>query len=500
MDAMPEPIPFKTEGPQPLLRPIPPGKPYPVEALGPLQAAVEAVTDKSQAPAGLAAQSALAIASLAVQPHGDVETLAGDVPLSLFCLTIAESGERKSYCDRLLMEGLRSIERDRAREYADEKGEHDVRHKVWSEKRKRLIAEAAGAKKEKAVAAEADLRAMGPEPRAPLLPNLTTAEPTFPGLVKLYQAGSPSLGLFSDDAGGFIGGHAMNADNRLATVAGLSRLWNGDALDRTRAGDGAAMMPGRRLAMHLMAQAVAVYPLLNDPIASGQGFLARFLATEPPSHIGTRTQRGYDAESDAVLDAFASRLGAILTAPMPTGEHEQELAPPRLPLSPTAKELLWRFYVAVEQAQAPGQEFERQRATASKAAEQAARIAGVLTKWDDLHAPEVPPDMMVCGVELATYYLHEAKRLSDAGAVSAEMLQAEKLRCWLLDSWTNPEITPREILRFGPGSMRDSKTVAAMAQVLERAGWLVPMPEGIEIRGAARKLAWRIAKGGSHVL
>lgn len=218
MDAMPEPIPFKTEGPQPLLREIPPGAPYPVHALGPLQAAVEAVTDKSQAPAALAAQSALAVASLAVQPHADVETLAGDAPLSLFCLTIAESGERKSYCDRLLMQGLRGVERDRAREYADEKSEHDVRHKVWSEKRKRLIAEAAGAKKDKVAAAEADLRAMGPEPRAPLLPNLTTAEPTFPGLVKLYQAGSPSLGLFSDDAGGFIGGHAMNTDNRLATA------------------------------------------------------------------------------------------------------------------------------------------------------------------------------------------------------------------------------------------------------------------------------------------
>ena len=64
-------------------------------------------------------------------------------------------------------------------------------------------------------------------------------EPTFEGLVKLYGIGRPALGLFSDEAGGFIGGHAMNSDNRLKTMAGLSRLWNGEPIDRTRAGDGA---------------------------------------------------------------------------------------------------------------------------------------------------------------------------------------------------------------------------------------------------------------------
>lgn len=247
-----------------------------------------------------------------------------------------------------------------------------------------------------------------------------------------------------------------------------------------------------------MAQAVATYPLLSDPLASGQGFLARFLITEPPSNIGTRIRRGHEPASELAVDAFASRLGAILSAPMPTGDNEQELTPPRLPLSDAAQELLWRFYVEVEQEQAAGREFERQRATASKTAEQAARIAGVLTLWADLDAPEVPPEMMVCGVDLAAFYLHEAKRLSDAGAVSAEMAQAEKLRRWLLEGWPHPGITPREILRSGPNSLRVSKAVAALGQTLERAGWLVPLPDGTEIRGAARKVAWRIAKGGNH--
>jgi hypothetical protein len=90
---------FAPEGPQPLLREIPPGLPYPAEALGPLRPAVEAVAGATQAPVAIPAASALAVASLAVQGFADVDTLRGPRPTSLFLLTIARSGERKSSCD-----------------------------------------------------------------------------------------------------------------------------------------------------------------------------------------------------------------------------------------------------------------------------------------------------------------------------------------------------------------------------------------------------------------
>ena len=88
--------PFQSEGPQPLLRETRPGAAYPVEALGPLQAAVEAVRGATLAPVAIPAQSALAVASLAVMGHADVETLGGPRPTALYALTIAKSGERKT--------------------------------------------------------------------------------------------------------------------------------------------------------------------------------------------------------------------------------------------------------------------------------------------------------------------------------------------------------------------------------------------------------------------
>lgn len=500
-----KPTPYIDEGPQPLVREIPRGDPYPVHALGPLQAAVEAVHAKTQAPIAIAAQSALSVASLAVQGHADVQSLAGFVPTSLYCLTVAQSGERKSACDKLLMAGLREIEKGRMTSFREQVAAWEIDQKLWTTKRDRLIKEAAGTKKEKVAAAEADLANLGPCPAHPQSPKMTTSEPTLEGLVKLFMTGQPSLGLFSDEGGGFLGGHAMNSDNRLKTVAGLSSLWGGDALDRVRAGDGATTLYGRRLATHLMVQPVAARPLLSDPIASGQGFLARFLITEPPSAIGTRLGTNDSGVADAAIVATSDRLSDVLAHPLPGKEgNTQELEPRALVLSSEAHALLDGYYRATELAQAPGGELEQVKSFASKSPEQAARMSGVLTLWGDLGATIVTGEVMRDAIDLAQYYLSEAKRLLEAATVSQEIELAETLRRWLLESWPKIAqtegrdpltIVPRDIAWKGPNALRVTDKAKKMMAVLERHGWLVLLEKGHVIDGRARQLAYRIVRG-----
>ncbi len=222
------------EGPQPLVREIPKGDTYPVEALGLLRPPVEAVHDKTQAPVAIAAQSALAVASLAVQGFADVETLGGNAPCSLFCLTIAQSGERKSGCDKLLMRPVREYEVDAAEKYKSDLATYSTEKTIWELKRSRLTKEAAGSNATKANNARDELNAMPPHPDAPLLPYRTATDPTYEGLTKFFATGHPALGIFTDEAGSFVGGHAMNSDNRLKTCAGLSGLWDGSPINRTR--------------------------------------------------------------------------------------------------------------------------------------------------------------------------------------------------------------------------------------------------------------------------
>lgn len=504
--SIPKPIPFNAEGPDPLLRETPGGAAYPVDALGPLFDAVTAAQAASQAPVAIAAQTALAAASLAVQCHANVETLSGNAPVSLYVLTIAKSGERKSTTEKLLMAGVRDYERQANRAFEVDCTAHKNEAELWRADHDLAVNQ----RKKKGAdrtAIQADLEALGPEPEPPLKPFLTSTEPTLEGLHKLYAVGQPGLGVFSDEGGGFLGGHGMSKENRLRTLAGLSDLWGGEPIKRVRAGDGASTLYGRRLAMHLLVQPVAAEELLADPMAQGQGFLARFLLAHPPSAIGTRLARP-EANTPA-LDLFAARMTEVLNTPKPIADGtRQELEPRILPLSKAAKDLLWEYYLATEKEQAPGGSLENCTGFSSKSPEQACRIAGVLTLWEDLNAAEVSGATMANAIVLAQYYLTEANRLADGAIVSMETTEAEKLRLWLLNAW--PEIAarlgreggsilPRDILQYGPGSLREKKKVTACIRQLLEAGWLVSLPAGTLIDGSNRREAYQIV-GASHVV
>jgi hypothetical protein len=494
-----EPIPFRSEGPQPLLREIPRGAPYPIAALGHLREAVEAVQGMTLAPIAIPAQSALAVASLAVQGFANVETLGGTRPLSLYALTVAQSGERKSSCDAPLMEALREFEREQATAQREEMESWRNAQAIWKGERERILGATKKGKGEGLGNARDELDALGPEPTAPPAPDRVVTEPTFEGLTRLFVQGQPSLGIFSDEGGQFLGGFAMNSDNRQKTLAALNDLGQGNPIRRTRHGDGSVTLYGRRLAVHLMVQPRVAHAFLADPMAGDTGFLPRFLICEPPSTIGTRLH-ACTRRNDAALAGFRVKLGAILQMPMPMDPDTRELTPRTLGLSQEARALLVGFSDAIEGQQASGGDLAHFTGFASKAAEQAARIAGVLTMWGDMAAPEITGLEMARGIELAQFYLGEAVRLGDAATVSEEIERAEKLRKWLLDDWPEAEITVREVLRLAPvRALRESPKARAALALLEKHGWLVPLPEGTVVRGAARKEAWQIVRA-RHVV
>ena len=495
----PQPIQYTPEGPQPLVREIAPGAAYPAHALGPLRGAVDAVQGITQAPVAIPAQSALAVASLAVQGFADVETLGGPRALSLYALTIARSGERKSACDAPLMAALRDHEREQTTAQRDAMQSWTNAQALWKGERDRILLEAKKGKGEKRTEAQADLEALGAEPDAPPSADRTVTEPTFEGLTKLFATGQPSLGLFSDEGGQFLGGHAMNSENRQKTLAAFNDLWQGNPIRRTRSGDGHATLYGRRLAVHLMVQPTVAQGFMADPMAADTGFLPRFLMCEPPSAIGTRMQANARRD-DLALASFAGRLRAILETPMPMDPDTRELQPRILGLAPNARKLLAGFADATEAAQAPGGDLAHITGTASKSSEQAARIAGVLTLWRDLDALQVQPSDMANAITLAQFYLSEASRLASAAAVSAEIDKAETLRRWLLESWPHPDVLTRDVVQMGPNALRETPKARAALGILEKHGWLVRLDAGAVVRGAARAEGWHIARGGGDVV
>jgi hypothetical protein len=62
---------------------------------------------------------------------------------------------------------------------------------------------------------------------------------------------------------------------------------------------------------------------------------------------------------------------------------------------------------------------------------------------------------------------------------------------WLQNSWPRPIISLREIITYGPWGIRDRKSALAQAELLEQAGWLVPIETPRRDRRDRRTRVWR---------
>ncbi len=217
---------------------------------------------------------------------------------------------------------------------------------------------------------------------------------------------------------------------------------------------------------------------MADPMTSDTGFLPRFLICEPTSKVGFRPYGLTQGDTGALAD-FGARLREILETPQPMDPDTRELTPRLLPLSGQAKARLIGFADAIEAAQAPGGDLSHVTGYASKAAEQACRIAGVLTLWRNLYAPEVTEADMADAIDLAQFYLAEAARLSDGAKVSVEIERAEALRNWLVERWPEPEILLRDVMHDCPKiALRESPKARAAINLLVQHGCSLPYRRG----------------------
>jgi hypothetical protein len=271
-------------------------------------------------------QAVLAAATLAVQGSADVELPTGQIkPIANFFLTVAGSGERKSATDSFALGPIRKHEEILLETYAAELPAYNNAKAAWDAARKKACISHKG----DFVAIKAALNNLGPEPAAPLSPLFTCQEPTFEGLCRALEYGQPSIGIFATEGGQFIAGHAMSAENKLKTAAGLSCAWDGETIRRVRAGDGVTILAGRRVSLHLMVQPGVAAIMLSDDKLADQGMLSRCLVTAPESRSGHRFFREPKPETKNKLLAYEQRLHDILQRPFPLATNTRNVLAPR---------------------------------------------------------------------------------------------------------------------------------------------------------------------------
>lgn len=422
--------------PQPLAAKVD-AESYPVDALpDTIRAAVEEVQSFTKAPLPLVASSALAALSLAIQAHADAkraERLTG--PVSLFLLTIADSGERKSTCDGFFTKAIRDYEETQAELAKPKLKDHKAAIEAWETKRGGIKEKIRQLAKENKPTGdkEAALRDLEHDkPESPRVPRLLYADATPEALAYGLAKNWPSGGVVSAEAGVVFGAHGMGRDSVMRNLALLNVLWDGGNLTIDRRTSESFTVRGARLTVALQVQEATLRTFFDRSggLARGTGFLARFLVAWPESTQGFRPFTEAPANWPA-LTAFNQRIATIMEQSAPVDE-DGALSPPLLPLTADAKAAWVAFHDAIEGELASGGELYDVRDVASKTADNAARLAALFQVFKGASGA-IGVEAFESASRIAAWHLNEARRFFGELSLPAELADAARLDGWLLD-------------------------------------------------------------------
>jgi putative DNA primase/helicase len=437
--------------------------PYPMEALPDLlRQAVEEVQLFVQSPVEMVAASALSALSIAAQPLIDVRRTSGlQGPTSLFFLTIAESGERKSTLDRFFTQPIYEYERQEREAAIGVEADHAATMAVWEAKRQAAGAKLDGAAKggkplETCQAELSDLERGKPTP--PRVPRIIYADATQEKLLRCLATAWPSAAIVSSEGGAVFGAHAMGRDSVMRTLGSLNVLWDGGILPVDRVGGGSFTVRGARLSINLQVQPSVLCDFMesNRGLARGSGFLARFLLAAPETRQGTRMFQEAPPSWPA-LDAFNARIAALL-ATRANINDDGSLSPVVLDLSHEAKAAWVEYHDQIEKQIGPMGDLADVRDVAAKAADNIARMAALFHLLDEKNAyGTIGPDAVRSAALVVIWHLYQSKRFLGAFAASPEAARATALDSWLRDYCRREGVTSistRTVQQFGPIRIR----------------------------------------------
>lgn len=424
--AWPTPEPFTRESE---------AQPYPLDALPTIaREAVEEVVGFVKAPVALAASSALSALSVAVQGLYDVERAPGlKGPCSLFMLSIAESGERKTTCDGFFKRALETHQREETERLKPMVDTRRADLDVWEAKKAGLKEAIKSAVKSGQSTRELETEMRNLEADKPLpvrVPTLVRGDDTPENLSWELMHGWPSAGVLSSEAGVVFGSHGMGSDSVTRNLALLNVLWDGGSIRTGRRTSETYTLEGARLTMGLLVQEVTLRTFFDKSkgLARGTGFLARFLVAWPMSTMGTRMftpAPGYDR-----LSKFTARLLELLRTP-PSIDDMGRLTTVTLSLTHEAHALWVQFHDQIEGMLGADGELQDVKDVASKIADNAARLACLFHVLES-GAGAVSVDAVARGAKLATWHLIEAQRFLGQFALPPETEKAMRLDAWLL--------------------------------------------------------------------
>lgn len=449
----------------PFTQPIPIGaqSPYFLRAAMPvnylparLQEVINEIQRMTQAPLDLVAVCCLGVMSLSCQDLFDVspkEKLR--FATSLYLMILAESGERKSTIDSIIMSPIREFERELEAQYKEDKKKYDSEKYMWSIELKALEKDyaraiAKGTEKEGCAKSLAACKAR--EPNQPVRSRLIVNDATRAAIKQELGMGWPSLFLYSDEAGSILKGEMLH-DTPL-----MNSLWSGKPIEVDRAGSMGFRIEDERFGYMLQVQPglYEEYVKQHGQRARASGLFARTLLCKPLSTIGFRLNSSLEPQNATANELiwFQARVKELLNRSFDRRKNQTDRV--CLTLSVEAAANWHQEYQRIEQMCGPMGNLKDFRDYASKQLEHVARIAGVLEAFMT-GGPVISESSMVAAINFGNYFLNSFITLNCENSLPEELEDALVLENWLRENHFKANygsISKNIILKYGPSRIR----------------------------------------------
>lgn len=426
--------------------------------------AIYDVHDLTQAPEPLIASSVFSAISLSCQGLIKVrvsETL--EYNTSISSLVIANSGERKTSVDRMVLAPFYQHDKVKLAQSDEMKSVHYARLRAWSEREKGILSQI----RKKTVKGECTASL------SDALVELQLERPFIPKMNKIiynnvtpealqyamYHHGS-HIGLIADEGTNILDRKVMSE------FSFINSIWDGVPFSVERKTSPSFTIENGRITLSVMVQEKPfnLYLRRMGEKARGSGFFARCLIVHIDEQLSTQGERFIDKrpKNSHYLTLFHKRINELLNEKGLQNELSSEKI---LSFTPAALYAWQEIYNLIESRIGPDGDYANMNDFASKLANNVARLSALLSYFTQgdraIEKEYVESAWLIC-----EWYMKQAINLFGHEDGYHEAL----LLSWLHREYSrrNVRIKYNDIRRYGPNVLRKGKLLDKVVSNLEK--------------------------------
>lgn len=425
------------------------------------------VHECTQAPVPLIASSVISAMSLSCQGLINVRVnQMAPFPVSLFLLVIANSGERKTTVDKIVMKPFYQYDTNSLKEFEQKKTDYSLEMQIWKEKEKAILSQIRKktTQGQSTEGVSEELKAL--QIKKPIQPkhhryiyNNVTPEALQMGMFNNY----PHIGLIADEGANILDRQVMK------DLSFINAMWDGVSFHVDRKTTSSFTIEDGRITLSVMVQKKPfdLYLKRQGDKARGSGFFARCLVVNIDENLTTQGARFIknNLTLNMNIGYFHRRINNLLAENNSKKKTDEKLC---LSLEPSAKYAWEQIYNSIERRLLPEEEYASMGDFASKLANNIARLAAVFSYFLEGNC-DIKKEYIDGASVICEWYMQQAIHLfgHENGYYEALLLSwLHREYCQSGREWG--VIKFNDIRRYGPSALRKGKLLATVISNLEK--------------------------------